>query len=221
MAAAPRRPPLEGTERLIVDGTNLLYRLGTRAGGAAPASAIVGRIRAAVPATVAVDLVFDGSGHGVYGRVAQQMLVRYSGKRSADDTILDLVSEVALQGRGAAAADTVLVVTDDRALRDRVAAKGGRSAPLAWLTARLDLPAAPAGRSGAAASGRTPRPPSIGHGRPPAGARRGDQRPGSDGGAGGDGGDDRPGWTPGRGATAKRGTPRRVARHRRHPRAPG
>ena len=87
--------PLDGTTRLLVDGTNLLYRMGGR--GLAPPAALIGRLRAAVPGTVTIDLVFDGVGHGVFGRVAQGMTVRYSGKRSADDVILDLASEAAME----------------------------------------------------------------------------------------------------------------------------
>jgi hypothetical protein len=216
MPAGPRRSPLDGTTRLLIDGTNLLYRLGAGAGGPAPASAIVGRLRAAVPTDIAIDLVFDGVGHGVYGRLAQKMVVRYSGKRSADETILDLVSEVAMQGPGAVATDRVLVVTNDRELRDLLAAKGARSAPLQWLIARLDLPAPPPGARTAAHAGSAgssgaggPKRSSIGQGRPP----------GRPGGTPRD--EERPGWKPGRGATAKSGPPRRVARHKRKPRAGG
>lgn len=206
MPTNARQTPFDGTDRLIIDGTNLLYRLGTGAGGPAPASAIVGRIRAAVPMPIAIDLVFDGVGHGVYGRLAQKMAVRYSGRRTGDDTILDLVSEAALHGGGPAATDRVLVVTNDRGLRGLLAAKGARTAPLQWLIAKLDVPA-PAHRPSAAAGG-APRATSIGQGRPPGGHTR-------------QGGGDRPPWKPGRGATAKTGTPRKIARHKRHPRAPG
>jgi len=203
MPAGPRRSPLEDTDRVIVDGTNLLYRIGARTGGPAPASAVVGRMRGAIPVAIPIDLVFDGVGHGIYGRLAQNMLVRYSGKRSGDDTILDLVSEAAMQGHGgAAAADRVLVITSDRPLRDRVMAKGGRAVPLEWLTTRLDLPQP--------APGSSPRKaPSIGSGRPPA-ASAGPEA---------DDAERRP-WKPGRGATAKAGPARKVARHKRHPRTP-
>ncbi len=206
MPANARQTPFDGTDRLIIDGTNLLYRLGAGAGGAAPASAIVGRIRAAVPMPITIDLVFDGMGHGVYGRLAQKMAVRYSGRRTGDDTILDLVSEAALRGGGPAATDRVLVVTNDRGLRDLLAAKGARTAPLQWLIGKLDVPA-PARRPSASGAGSA-RGTSIGQGRPPGGREtRGEN--------------ERPGWKPGRGATAKTGTPRKVARHKRHPRAPG
>lgn len=223
MPPAPRSP-LHGTTRLIVDGTNLLYRLGAGRsapapgeGGAAgiggaeggrprpaPPAAIIGRLRAAVPAGIAIDLVFDGMGQGVHGRVAQQMLVRYSGRRPADDTILDLASEaIMIAGGGPAAGASVLVVTNDRGLRDRLAAKGVRTVPLQWLLGRLDLPALAA--------------PAPGNRRPPGAPWRG--------GAGLRGeehdaaSDERRPWKPGRGATAKTGTARRVARHKRHPRA--
>jgi hypothetical protein len=159
-----------------------------------------------VPAPITIDLVFDGVGHGVYGRLAQKMAVRYSGRRTGDDTILDLVSEALLQGGGPAATDRVLVVTNDRGLRDLLAAKGARTAPLQWLIAKLDVPA-PAHRP-SASGGSTARATPIGQGRPPGGRATG-------------AGDDRLGWKPGRGATAKTGTPRKVARHKRHPRAPG
>jgi hypothetical protein len=197
--------PLDGTDRMVVDGTNLLHRMGAGPGRAAPPAAIVGRIRAVVPPSVSIDLVFDGVGHGVHGRVAQNMLVRYSGRRPADDTILDLASEAVLQGGGPAAGSRMLVVTDDRALRTQLSVKGARTASLAWLLQRLDLPvlAAPAPGN---------RRPALGSGRPPGG-----------GGPSGRDDDDgaRPGWKPGRGATSKTGPAHKVARHKRHPRAGG
>src|SRR5690349_1173403 len=67
-ASSRTRSPLDGTTRLLVDGTNLLYRIGRVR--AAPPAAVIGRLRAAVPGTVTIDLVFDGVGHGVFGRVA-------------------------------------------------------------------------------------------------------------------------------------------------------
>lgn len=182
-----------------MDGTNLLYRLGS--GGAAPPSAAIGRLRAAIPGAVPIDLVFDGIGHGVTGRVAQGMVVRYSGRRPADDLILDLVAEAAMEaGSGPAAAARVLVVTNDRELRARVHAEGGRTVPLRWLSDRLGLPAAS---------------PTPGHRRPPIGAG---SPPGLATGPN-DADDDRPRWKPGRGATVKTGPAHRIPRHRRHPRA--
>ena len=196
------RSPFDGTRRLIVDGTNLLYRLGR--GHAAPPAAVIGRLRAAVPPTIGIDLVFDGPGHGVYGRLAQGMFVRYSGRRTGDDVIVDLASEAAMEaGGGTVGSGTVLVVTNDRELRERLLLTGSRTAPLQWLIDRMGLPVL----QSAAAGNRRP---TIGAGAPPPGG--GGPNP-----AGRD--DDRPGWKPGRGATSKTGTARRVARHKRHPRA--
>jgi rRNA-processing protein FCF1 len=206
MPPAPRAL-LDGTERLIIDGTNLLHRMGSGSGNAAPPAAIVGRIRAVIPIAVAIDIVFDGAGHGVSGRVAQNMHVRYSGRRVADDTILDLASEAVMEaGSSPTAGLKVLIVTDDRELRARVAAKGARTASLAWLLGRLDIPVLAAT--------------SVANRRPPAGA----ERPPAGSGSGAPGRDDeepRTSWKPGRGATAKSGPARKVARHKRHPRAGG
>lgn len=199
--SAGRRSPFDGTTRLVVDGTNLLYRLGG-GGAASPPAAVVGRLRAAVPAAIAIDLVFDGVGHGVFGRLAQNMHVRWAGRRTADDVILDLASEAAMEA-GPAGATTVLAVTNDRDLARRLVLKGARTASLQWLIGRMDLPVL----ASPAAGNR--RPPSIGAGRPP-GAGGPDSADQDD--------DGRRPWKPGRRATAKTGTPRKVARHKRHPR---
>ena len=199
MPAAPRSP-LDGTGRLIVDGTNLLWRIGGPRGTAAPPAAIIGRVRASIPPAVTIELVFDGIGHGLAGRVAQQMFVRYSGRRTGYETILE---QAGLED------EAVLVVTDDRALRERLLARGIRSAPLVWLLGRLQLPAL---SSPAPGNRRSPI-------RPAGGWR--DARSESGGGPGPAGAkeeeDVRVGWKPGRGATAKTGTPHKVARHKRHP----
>jgi hypothetical protein len=204
MSPAPRSP-FDGADRLVIDGTNLLYRMGSGPGRPAPPAAIIGRIRAVVPVDIAIDLVFDGAGHGVYGRVAQKMHVRYSGRREADDTILDLASEAIMElGGSPTAAAKVLVVTDDRGLRDRLAAKGVRLAAVGRLLGRLEIPVLHS-------PGPGNRHPTIGAGRPPA-----------DSGSGSPGREDeepRQGWKPGRGATSKTGSARKVARHKRHPRA--
>jgi hypothetical protein len=196
------RSPLDGTTRIVVDGSNLLHRLG---GPEAPPSTLIGRLRAAIPVEIAIELFFDGVGHGVTGRVAQAMHVRYSGRRTGDEAILELVGDGrSATGPGPVATARTLVITDDRDLRTAVTARGARTAGVAWLLGRMDV---------AAVAPPTSRRSSIGAGRPPKGA-----------GAAGPGGRDeaaeRPGWRPGRGATAKTGTAHKVARHRRHPRHP-
>ena len=181
------RDPLTGIDRLLVDGSNLLPAL-ARQSGQVPQAALIGRLRAAIPATVGIELVFDGApAPGMRDtRIASGLIVRHGGRRSADDVLIDLVDN-ARAVAGPAAADGLLVVTDDRALRVAVQSKGARTAGTAWLLGRLDRPRAAA--------------PSIGNRRPPA-------RPATDTAADRDAADRTP-WKPGRGATAKRGNPRR------------
>jgi hypothetical protein len=181
---APPRDPLIDTDRVLVDGSNLLHAL-TRRGGPAPQAALIGRLRAAIPPTVGIELVFDGPPDpGMRdARIASGLIVRHAGRRSADEMLLGLVDQ-ARGAAGAAGAAGVLVVTDDRELRSALHAKGARTAGTAWLLGRLERRASVA--------------PSVGNRRPPSPA------PGQ---AAED--DDRRPWKPGRGATVKRGNPRR------------
>ncbi len=138
----------------------------------------------------------------MFGRLAEGMFVRYSGRRIADDVILDLVGDAMMEaGGGPAAGAKVLVVSNDRELRERILAKGSRTVPLQWLIERMGLPVL---QSPAAGNRRAP----VGFGTGPGG--NGPNAVGRE--------DDRPGWKPGRGATSKTGAPRKVARHKRHPR---
>ena len=180
---APPRDPLVGTDRLLVDGSNLLPAL-SRRGGAVPQAALIGRIRAAIPASVGIELVFDGPPTpGIRReRIAAGLVVRHGGRRSADAVLIDLV-DGARAAVGAAGAAGLLVVTDDRELRAAVTAKGARTAGTGWLLARLDRPATAS--------------PSVGNRRPPRSPSTGRDE------------DDRTPWKPGRGATVKRGNPRR------------
>jgi hypothetical protein len=187
----PSPDPLAGTDRLLVDGSNLLHAM-RRGEEAAPAATLIGRLRAAIPAQTGIELVLDGPPDpGMHGtRVASGLVVRYAGRRSADDVILGLVDDVR---RGAAqagatrraAVDNLLVVTDDRDLRLALQQRGVRTAGTRWLIGRLDR-----GRVEAASTGNR-RPPA-----PPAGREDAEREP----------------WRPGRGATTKRGNPKRGRR---------
>jgi hypothetical protein len=191
---APDRNPLAATQRLLIDGTNLLYSISRAGGGAAPAATLIGRLRAIIPAHVGIELVFDGPPErGLRNeRIAAGTLVRYGGPRSADALILALVDDVRMVD-GADGTATLLIVTDDRDLRYGARMRGARTAGSAWLLGRLG-------------SGRLSSP-SVGNPRPP--------RPlaGAGGGPAGDGDEEesgRVGWHPGRGATTKRGNPKRA-----------
>jgi hypothetical protein len=200
------RRVLEGVERLVVDGTNVLYALG-RSPTPLPAAALIGRLRAIVPPGVSVILVLDGSPeHGLVSRhVASGVEVRYAGRFTADELIARLVEhEFAAGGPG------TLVVTDDIELSGIVRRWGGRTVRNGWLLDRLDRQ-----RLSAPAIGR-PRAlsPTVGRPKPsrPGSGSASDAAgsPGSAGaGAAADPDADGPRWSPGRGATRKRGNPRR------------
>lgn len=218
--AGRRRDALAGVQRVIVDGSNVLGVLAREearshggvgaAGGGAPPSAIVGRIRGAVPREVRIELVFDGPPSGSpTGRVAEGMIVRYSGRRSADTLIVELAATAATGGRPPGA--NVLVVTDDRGLAEQVRRHGVRLAATGWLLGRLRLP----GRSGGAGS-------TVGHRAPPRGAAGGTSGDGAGATSPSPPGRDDPRdaaaeadaerWRPGRRATRKSGPSHRPAR---------
>lgn len=199
--AQPDRDPLAATQRLLIDGNNLLYALAKAAGntGASPAAALIGRLRGIIPAAVTIELVFDGPAErGLRNeRIASGVVVRYSGARTADAVILTMIEDVRLLD-GADGTATLLVVTDDRDLRHSSRLRGARTAGSAWLLGRLG--------SGRLAS------PSIGNPRP---ARPSRPVAASASGDGDGDGPERRGWAPGRGATTKKGNPRRAPRN--HP----
>ena len=173
--------PLTDTDRLLVDGSNLLPALARR-GGHVPQAALIGRLRAAIPPRVGVELVFDGAPEaGMRGqRIASGLIVRHAGRRSADELLLSLVDETGATA-GASGVAGLLVVTDDRELRTALHGKRGADR-------RDGLAARPTGPADAGGA--------IGRQQ----ARAGDPAPDDD---------EREPWKPGRGATVKRGNPRR------------
>jgi hypothetical protein len=191
--------PLAGIDRLVVDGTNLLFALRRKAGtggagkGAAgtplPAAALVGRLRGAIQADIAIELVLDGPpDRGLRGvRIASGLTVRYAAPLSADAAIGVLANRLDGPARS-----RLLVVTDDRELRQSLSMRGVRTAGAKWLIGRLERARLSAPTSG------NPRPPA-----PP---------PPSTGDSNDDDSATGRGWHPGRGATTKRGNPRRQKR---------
>jgi hypothetical protein len=177
------RDPLADTERLIVDGSNLLPAI-ARSRGAVPPATLIGRLRAAIPASIVVELIFDGAPDpGLRGeRIAAGVTVRHAGRRTADAAILDSI-ERAGPTFASRNADAILVVTDDRELATGVRARGARTAGTAWLIGRLERPRLASS--------------SIGNRTPPAGPKTAPDD------------EERTPWKPGRGATAKKGNPRR------------
>ncbi len=183
-----RGDPLVGVSRLLVDATNLLHAL--RRGAPQPPAALIGRLRAVIPAAVVIELVFDGPPEPwSRGRIAGGLTVRYGGTRSADAVLLGLVEAAGPPAPGSDPA--ILVVSDDAELRRALRERGAATARAAWLIGRLE-------RSSLAS-------PSVGRRRPPAGSSAPDR----------DGTEERPGWHPGRGATVKRGNARRAPKRGR------
>jgi hypothetical protein len=124
---------MTGTARLLVDGTNLLHQLSSGPERQPPA-ALIGRLRAAIPPEVAIELVFDGPAErGLRGeRIAHGVSVRYGGRHTADTILVTLVEDVAMAagapaGGGSLATESSLVVTDDRALRYAIQHRGART----------------------------------------------------------------------------------------------
>jgi hypothetical protein len=190
------RRVLDGIDRLVIDGTNVLHAL-SRSAIPVPTAALVGRLRAVVPPGVAIVVVLDGSPeHGLVARrVASGVEVRYAGRATADEAITALVE----RERGGFGTVGLLVVTDDIELARHVRRAGGRTVRNGWLIGRLGRQ-----RLSAPVSGKTI-PGSIGRPAPAAGASRaGQPEPHSE-----DDDSGAPRWSPGRGATRKRGNPRR------------
>jgi hypothetical protein len=192
--------PWAGVSRLLVDGNNLLHRT---TGGVEAASRrlVLSRLRAALPDSVLATLILDGmpdpgAPHGE--RIGRNLEVRHAGRLSADTLIVELVAGEPFEARAG-----IVVVTDDRALGDRARTQGALVRRLDWLQ-RLLLDADRGITHGP--SPGAPRGSTLGHRRPPPAAL--DHRDGSDDART----DDRQPWRPGRGATRKRGNPRRSPR---------
>lgn len=183
---------------LLVDGDNLLHAVRGRRdeGGTAWLLPRLARWR---PDGLRVIVVLDG--HPAPGEPMRQRALgielHHAGSRTADDVIVDLLAARPYAERSHAA-----VVTRDHGLRQRVVLARGQTRSIEWLLRGLqaaqrpsDIPA----RSGplvgigqGRAAGREPR------------TARTDETTAS------------ASWQPGRGATRKRGNPRRGSKAARH-----
>ena len=190
------RSPFDGVSLLIVDGNNLLHRT---AGGPGPSAArvLIPRLRAVMPVGMRVSIVLDGMpdpGAPLHEHIGS-VDISHAGRRSADDAIVEAVEQRMYDERPG-----TIVVTDDRGLADRIKRLGALHRRIDWLQDALDLsrrgsrvpgvPPAPIGRAGIRP------PPSSAAPRARADGARADEP-------------ERAPWSPGRGATKKRGNPRR------------
>ncbi|HJP90000.1 MAG TPA: hypothetical protein VJ850_13275, partial [Candidatus Limnocylindrales bacterium] len=101
--------------RVLVDGRNVQRALERgSAPGSLPTAALVGRLRAAFPPPIEVELILDGhAGPTPTGRLLRGFSVVYSRHMSADSVIAERVVD-ALKWLGPVEVDSVLVISDDR-----------------------------------------------------------------------------------------------------------
>ena len=138
--------PFAGTERLLIDGNNLLHRV---SGGVDQGAlrGLLARLQNALPVHVQAILMLDGHaapGTGRHEKIAPNLDIRHSGSISADDALLNLIRE---------RPGWTTLVSDDRALRDKARSLGAHTERLDWLE-RLLSPAGP--RAGISVGNRKP-----------------------------------------------------------------
>ncbi|MGI9539431.1 MAG: hypothetical protein ACR2N6_04710 [Miltoncostaeaceae bacterium] len=189
-------PRLDEVELLLIDGDNLLHDVrGTRDEGGV--AWLLPRLRGWRPGHIRIVVALDGHpapGESRRKRAVTGIEFHHSGSGSADDMLIRLLREQPYAGRSRTA-----VVTRDRGLQERARRAGGATRSVDWLMRQVAGPR----RS---SDGKIGRPVQIGAGKPP--PRRHFDPPDPDDA-------EREGWSPGRGATRKKGNPKRSAKRTR------
>ncbi len=179
---------IEDIDLLLIDGDNLLHDVrGSRDEGGV--AWLLPRLSGWRPPHLRIIVGLDG--HAAPGEASRKRATRgiefhHSGRRSADDMLIDLLKAQPYAGRVRTA-----VVTRDRALQARASRAGGSTRSVDWLMRQVAGPSK--------ATGREARPVGIGQGKPPPRHRSDPADPDADQSA----------WRPGRGATRKKGNPKR------------
>ena len=183
---------LEDIELVLVDGDNLLHDIrGSRDEGGV--AWLLPRLIGWRPEGVRIVVALDG--HAAPGEASRRRVTRgieflHSGSRSGDDMLVAL-----LESRPYTERARTVVVTRDRGLQDRVRGAGGRTRSVDWLMRHVNEAAASGAGTGSAS-----KPVGIGQGKAP---RERHSDPASPNHV------RRERWQPGRGATKKRGNPKR------------
>ena len=179
----------EDIDLLLIDGDNLLHDVrGSRDEGGV--AWLLPRLSGWRPSHLRIVVGLDGHpapGEASRTRATRGIEFHHSGRRSADDMLIDLLKAQPFASRGRSA-----VVTRDRALQARARRAGGTSRSVDWLMNQVAGPA----RIGVANA----KPVSIGQGKPPKKQHVDPHQLDED---------DRASWRPGRGATKKKGNPKR------------
>jgi hypothetical protein len=147
------RNTFDSTDRLLIDGNNLLHRMHGAVDTGAVRLLLV-KLQTAIPPTIQTTLMLDGhpaSGTERRQQVTKSLTIQHAGSLSAYDALLNLVRDQAAYDRHA-----TTIVTDDRSLADRVRALGARTQRLDWLEQLLK--AGGAGKSTGIGNRRPPKP---------------------------------------------------------------
>lgn len=174
--------PWRGVSRLLIDGNNLLHRVSGSVDEGAQ-RLLLARLQGVLPPDVHTIVMLDG--HPARGTSRRQRVTRNLEIHHAGSLSADDALLYVVRDVPAQDRASVTLVTDDRTLTERARHLGSRTQRLAWLEGTL------AAGPGSVSAAR------IGTGRPP--PRPPEER-------------EREPWQPGRGATRKRGNPRRQRR---------
>lgn len=189
---------VEDLDLLLIDGDNLLHDVrGSRDEGGV--AWLLPRLRAWRPQHLRIVVGLDGHpppGEASRVRASRGIEFHHSGRRSADDLLIEVLAAQPYAGRARTA-----VVTRDRGLQARATRAGGLTRSVDWLMRQV-AGTSTGGRRSPQGEGK---PVGIGQGKPPR-----SQPP-----APVEADDDQRSWEPGRGATRKRGNPRRSAKRSR------
>ena len=185
-----RKGGVEELDLLLIDGDNLLHDVrGSRDEGGV--AWLLPRLSGWRPQHLHIIVGLDGHtapGEARRSRATKGIDFHHSGSRSADDMLIDLLQAQPYAGRGRTA-----IVTRDRGLQARANRAGGATRSVDWLMAQVTGSAAGSGA-------RTAKPVGIGQGKPPRNRATDPVDPDTE---------QRQSWQPGRGATKKKGNPKR------------
>ena len=188
---------VEGLDLLLIDGDNLLHDVrGSRDEGGV--AWLLPRLSGWRPDHLRIVVGLDG--HAAPGEASRKRATRgiefhHSGRRSADDMLIDLLMAQPYAGRSRTA-----VVTQDRGLQARATRSGGVSRSVDWLMGLVT------GHVDAGTRGKTTKPVGIGQGKSPPKPKLDPADPDTA---------TRDSWQPGRGATRKKGNPKRSPKQSR------
>jgi len=194
------RGGVDELELLLIDGDNLLHDVrGSRDEGGV--AWLLPRLSGWRPQHLRIVVALDGHpapGEANRARVTRGIEFHHSGRRSADDLLVDLLGAQPYAGRSHTA-----VITRDRGLQARAMRAGGLTRSVDWLMRQVG--GSSGGRT-AAKTGSGAKPVGIGQGKPPKKRHFDPPDPAEE---------ERTSWEPGRGATKKKGNPKRSAKRAR------